>query len=165
MISLAVCFLLSSSSSFSHFCYLSVFLSLLPFVLEFLLLLSCSPDAGSPLPNVTWWREDRLLDETWEAADDGRPVVNNSLVVERLTREWHNATLTCAASNTHKVDPLTTSVVVKMFCKELIRAFTSTVLTPSSWCPVSASLAVYLSFICSRVVSCYYNIANAHGAS
>ncbi|XP_050734666.1 neural cell adhesion molecule 1-like [Eriocheir sinensis] len=77
-------------------------------------ILSCIAKRGSPLPNVTWWREDRLLDATWEVADDGRPVVNNTLVVERLTREWHNATLTCAASNTHLADPLTTSVVVRM---------------------------------------------------
>lgn len=81
--------------------------------------------AGSPLPNVTWWIEDRLLDATWEEAEDGRPLVNNTLVVERLTREWHNTTLTCEASNTNLAEPLQTSVVVRMLCKAKARTIKS----------------------------------------
>ncbi|XP_063866990.1 hemicentin-1-like [Scylla paramamosain] len=77
--------------------------------------LTCISWRGTPLPNVTWWREERLLDETWEVGDEGRQQVNNSLVVERLTREWHNATLTCAATNTPLAEPITASVTIKMF--------------------------------------------------
>lgn len=85
-----------------------------------------STPTGTPRPNVTWWQGDRLLDDTWESGgydDDGGGggggggEVQNILEVERLTRDYHNTTLTCAATNTRLVGPVTTRVVVKMYCE------------------------------------------------
>ncbi|XP_071530325.1 B-cell receptor CD22-like isoform X2 [Panulirus ornatus] len=77
------------------------------------IIITCLSRKGTPLPNVTWWKEDRLLDGVWEIAGPG--VVQNSLVVERLTRRWHNTTLTCVADNTRLANPISVSVVVKMY--------------------------------------------------
>ncbi|XP_037787419.1 hemicentin-1-like [Penaeus monodon] len=67
----------------------------------------------TPLPNVTWWRGERVLDGGWEVAGPG--LVRNTLVIDRITRDWHNSTLTCTASNTHLASPAVASVVVHMF--------------------------------------------------
>ncbi|XP_069181042.1 kin of IRRE-like protein 2 isoform X2 [Procambarus clarkii] len=77
------------------------------------IIVTCLSRKGTPLPNVTWWQGEQLVDGVWEVT--GPSAVQNSLVVERLTREWHNATLTCRASNTHLADPVSVHVVVKMF--------------------------------------------------
>ncbi|CAL4125964.1 unnamed protein product [Meganyctiphanes norvegica] len=77
---------------------------------------ACLSRGGSPLPNVTWWRGDMLLPSEW-VIKDGEMVVRNNLDIKRLTREWHNQTLTCAASNTDLVPPITKSVIVTMSLK------------------------------------------------
>ncbi|ROT69445.1 putative hemicentin-1-like isoform X1 [Penaeus vannamei] len=76
-------------------------------------ILNCFSRSGNPLPNVTWWRGERVLDGGWEVAGPG--LVRNTLVIDRITREWHNSTLTCTASNTHLASPAVASVVVHMF--------------------------------------------------
>ncbi|XP_047497765.1 nephrin-like [Penaeus chinensis] len=76
-------------------------------------ILNCFSRSGTPLPNVTWWRGERVLDGGWEVAGPG--LVRNTLVIDRITRDWHNSTLTCTASNTHLASPAVASVVVHMF--------------------------------------------------
>nr|XP_053643302.1 nephrin-like [Cherax quadricarinatus] len=77
------------------------------------IIVTCLSRKGTPLPNVTWWQGERLLDSVWEVV--GPSEVQNNLVVERLTREWHNATLTCRAANTNLAQPVSVHVVVKMY--------------------------------------------------
>ncbi|XP_050734369.1 neural cell adhesion molecule 2-like isoform X2 [Eriocheir sinensis] len=75
--------------------------------------LTCMAKGGSPVPNVTWWREDQLLSEKWQLkAPD---LVENELWVEKLTREWINTSLTCVAANTHLANPVSVSVKMDMY--------------------------------------------------
>ncbi|CAL4173722.1 unnamed protein product, partial [Meganyctiphanes norvegica] len=74
---------------------------------------TCLVRNGIPLPNVTWWREGSLLDGGWEIS--GPQLVRNDLVVTKLTRDWHNATITCRASNTNRVPAVYQDVSINMF--------------------------------------------------
>ena len=70
---------------------------------------------GWPLPNVTWWRGSKMVDGGWEVS--GPRLVRNDLVVSKLTRDWHNDTLTCIASNTKLVPPHSVSATIQMYRK------------------------------------------------
>lgn len=54
-----------------------------------------------------------MVDGGWEVS--GPRLVRNDLVVSKLTRDWHNDTLTCTASNTQLVPPHSVSAVVQMY--------------------------------------------------
>ncbi|XP_071548006.1 uncharacterized protein [Panulirus ornatus] len=85
------------------------------------LTLSCRATAGKPLVNVTWWSGATLLDahaEEWlTTPPDTSPMatpptsyVTNTLHVPALTRAHLSQTLTCRASNTPTLAPLTASL-------------------------------------------------------
>ncbi|XP_069181004.1 neural cell adhesion molecule 2 [Procambarus clarkii] len=74
---------------------------------------TCTARGGSPSPNVTWWRSSEQLSATWHQT--GPDLVSNDLRVERLTRDWHNQTVTCLAANTHLAGPVTISILIQMF--------------------------------------------------
>ncbi|XP_045127165.1 hemicentin-1-like [Portunus trituberculatus] len=84
-----------------------------PYLEDSPLSLTCIAKGGSPLPNVTWWREDRLLSEKWHLKAPNQ--VENELWVEKLTREWINTSLTCVAANTHLANPVSVTVKVDMY--------------------------------------------------
>ncbi|KAK8375180.1 hypothetical protein O3P69_014966 [Scylla paramamosain] len=84
-----------------------------PYLEDSSLSLTCIAKGGSPLPNVTWWREDRLLSEKWHLKAPNQ--VENELWVEKLTREWINTSLTCVAANTHLANPVSVTVKVDMY--------------------------------------------------
>lgn len=71
--------------------------------------------AGIPVPTVTWWRENALLDHHSEHLIDGS--VKNVLVIERLTRNHLNSVFTCQAINNNLTIPLMKSVTISMSCK------------------------------------------------
>ncbi|XP_068241323.1 B-cell receptor CD22-like [Palaemon carinicauda] len=75
--------------------------------------LTCRAIGGSPSPNVTWWREDKLLSGSWERKGEG--LVQNELKLNKLSREWHNESLTCIAANTHLASPFTVTILIQMF--------------------------------------------------
>ncbi|XP_068241474.1 cell adhesion molecule 4-like [Palaemon carinicauda] len=75
--------------------------------------LTCRAIGGSPSPNVTWWREDKLLSGSWERKGEG--LVQNELNLNKLSREWHNESLTCIAANTHLASPFTVTILIQMF--------------------------------------------------
>ncbi|XP_071530298.1 uncharacterized protein [Panulirus ornatus] len=77
------------------------------------LIFTCRVKGGSPSPNVTWWQNGKLQSKSWY--HKGQDLVVNDLRVDRLTRKWHNETLTCLASNTHLASPVSVSVVIQMF--------------------------------------------------
>ncbi|KAK8391235.1 hypothetical protein O3P69_017123 [Scylla paramamosain] len=74
---------------------------------------TCLARDGWPLPNVTWWRGSKMVDGGWEVS--GPRLVRNDLVVSKLTRDWHNDTLTCTASNTKLVPPSSVSATIQMY--------------------------------------------------
>ncbi|XP_076065317.1 neural cell adhesion molecule 2-like [Oratosquilla oratoria] len=75
--------------------------------------LYCIAKNAKPTPNVTWWKDDGMLDSSWR--NDGVRLLRNSLTITNLTREWHNATLTCKAVNTHLAEPAVTTVLIEMY--------------------------------------------------
>ncbi|XP_042874392.1 hemicentin-1-like [Penaeus japonicus] len=75
--------------------------------------LTCRARGGSPSPNVTWWRDEKIVSGKWDAAGPG--IVQNHLEIRRLSRDYHNATLTCIAANTHLASPVSVSVIIHMF--------------------------------------------------
>ena len=52
---------------------------------------------GRPRPEVTWWLDERLLDQTFVATSES--VVQNVLVIGQLERRHLHANLRCQASN------------------------------------------------------------------
>uniref|UniRef100_T1J7V3 Ig-like domain-containing protein n=1 Tax=Strigamia maritima TaxID=126957 RepID=T1J7V3_STRMM len=79
--------------------------------------LSCEAVGGRPPPRVTWWREDQLLDDSYEVTSLG--IVRNDLIVSTLTRQDFNAVFVCKASNNNITEPAFTSVTVDMNLKPL----------------------------------------------
>nr|XP_053643303.1 B-cell receptor CD22-like [Cherax quadricarinatus] len=84
-----------------------------PYQEGMMVIFTCLARDGWPLPNVTWWRGKKMLDGGWEVS--GPSLVRNDLVVSRLSRDWHNDTLTCIASNTHLVPPISVSTIIHMY--------------------------------------------------
>ena len=68
-----------------------------------------------PLPKVTWWRENRLLDATSESTIKGR--VRNTIRLPNLSRSDLGMNLTCLASNSNVSIPTSTIVTVDLKCK------------------------------------------------
>lgn len=68
--------------------------------------------SGDPPPRVTWWLENALLDE--DNDEHGKGSAINTLVLHNLDRKMHNAVLTCQASNTRQVAPLSTKATMQL---------------------------------------------------
>ncbi|CAL4119919.1 unnamed protein product [Meganyctiphanes norvegica] len=88
-----------------------------PYQEDQMVVFTCLARDGVPLPNVTWWQKGELLDGGWEIS--GPQLVQNDFVVSRLTRGWHNTTITCQAANTHRLTPLVQDVTITMFLRPL----------------------------------------------
>lgn len=78
--------------------------------------LVCSVEGGQPKPQVTWWREGVLLDESSEVTPSGH-VTRNELELPTLARHDLMAVFTCQASNNNISAPLSASVTVDMNCE------------------------------------------------
>ncbi|XP_066966605.1 neural cell adhesion molecule 2-like [Macrobrachium rosenbergii] len=80
--------------------------------------LICNVKGGKPPPQVTWWMDRKLVDDTSESTR--LHSVSNTLKVEGLARRHLHATLTCKAfSNTNYSDPVSTSIAIEMNFKPL----------------------------------------------
>ncbi|XP_076323436.1 protein turtle homolog B-like [Tachypleus tridentatus] len=74
--------------------------------------LSCEVHGGNPQPNVTWWRESVLLDNSMEIKSSS--IVRNILKIPSLQRHDLMAAFICEASNNNLTSPFSTSVTVDM---------------------------------------------------
>ncbi|ROT76582.1 hypothetical protein C7M84_004833 [Penaeus vannamei] len=59
-----------------------------------------------------------MVSGAWEAAGAG--IVQNQLEIRRLSRDYHNTSLTCIAANTHLASPVSVSVFLHMFREYLL---------------------------------------------
>lgn len=82
---------------------------------------------GRPLPKVTWWLENALLDESMEYVtsdpdDPDEPTrkitkVRNVLHVENVDRNTLNSVFTCQATNSRLVHPISSTITLDVNCK------------------------------------------------
>lgn len=79
--------------------------------------LSCETVGGRPPPQVTWWRDSMLLDNSYEVTSLG--IVRNDLVIQSLSRNDFNAVFTCQGSNNNITQPASTNITVDMNLKPL----------------------------------------------
>jgi len=71
--------------------------------------------AGQPSPQVTWWRDHALLDDSVDDVTDDE--VTNELRLMEMDRDDLHAVLTCQASNNNISVPASTSVKIDMHCE------------------------------------------------
>ena len=70
---------------------------------------------GDPMPQVTWWRDNHLIDSSFEKTFS--KTVQNTLSVPQVTREDLGATLMCQASNNNISAPASTRATIDLKCK------------------------------------------------
>ena len=67
---------------------------------------------GDPSPEVTWWKNTRLLDNTYEATFTN--VIQNTLEIGPLSRSDLGTVLTCQSSNNNISVPLSQKIEIDM---------------------------------------------------
>lgn len=88
----------------TNYPFFFVFLVFLVFFLE-----------GRPLPQVTWWHDNILLNSTSIEFTDKK--VKNVLQLNRLERKDLHNSYVCQSSNNDVVPPITSSVTLDLNCK------------------------------------------------
>lgn len=63
----------------------------------------CPPYTGRPRPNVTWYLDNAVIDESFDQRADGKTI--NHLSYPNIGRQHLNARLVCVASNTNLTPP------------------------------------------------------------
>lgn len=66
--------------------------------------------AGKPRPNVTWYLDNTVIDETFDQRSDGKTV--NHLSYPNVGKQHVNARLVCMASNTNLTPPSNKVVIL-----------------------------------------------------
>lgn len=76
--------------------------------------LLCEVIGGKPPPRVTWYINDKVLDDTYtqEYIEYGDDITINRLDIPRVTRDFLRARLICEANNTQLMTPLTSEVII-----------------------------------------------------
>ncbi|CAG9763208.1 unnamed protein product [Ceutorhynchus assimilis] len=83
--------------------------------------ITCEASGGRPLPKVTWWLENTLLDESMDYVTNDQQVtkVRNVLTIEKLDRKSLNSKFTCQASNSRLVHPIASTITMDVNLKPL----------------------------------------------
>ena len=68
--------------------------------------------AGDPSPQVNWWKENVLVDQTYESTYSH--VVQNTVKIGPLTRSDLGTVLTCLSSNNNISVPVSSKVSIYM---------------------------------------------------
>ncbi|XP_045127549.1 uncharacterized protein LOC123514035 isoform X2 [Portunus trituberculatus] len=74
----------------------------------------CVALGGQPRPKLTWWRNNHILRSGGEE-EDGPGRVRSELVIQSISRAWHNHTLACTASNTPLASPVPASATITLY--------------------------------------------------
>ncbi len=69
---------------------------------------------GVPSPMVQWYLNDELVDSSYHVKE--KEVINH-MSVSNIQRSQHRASLSCRASNTLLVPPVTKTVYFELNCK------------------------------------------------
>ncbi|XP_054715065.1 hemicentin-1-like [Uloborus diversus] len=83
---------------------------------------TCDSQKGFPLPNVTWWKNNKLWDATFKKSSTN---VINEMRLSNLSRLDLFTTFHCKAQNTKLTSPMTKSLVVDMYLYPLSVKITS----------------------------------------
>lgn len=70
--------------------------------------------SGNPKPKLTWWRNNEIIDHTYEVNDD---EVKNILWLDGLHRQNADDVLSCKAENSKLIGPKIVTVNVNMYCE------------------------------------------------
>lgn len=73
---------------------------------------------GRPLPRLVWWRDGRIIDDSYATTFEN--TVRNDLWLQSLGRQDVDVTLTCEASNSNLTQAVSTSVTIDLYRKILI---------------------------------------------
>ncbi|KAK7077307.1 hypothetical protein SK128_004939, partial [Halocaridina rubra] len=82
------------------------------------LVINCDVIGGAPSPTVIWIQKKTMIDSQAESYSPS--VTQNRLSILKLTRDFHNAKLTCIASNNNLTVPVQSSVIITMNLRPLI---------------------------------------------
>lgn len=69
---------------------------------------------GYPAPNVTWYRDGKLWDNTFKA---GASSAVNEMKLRNLSRSELMATFQCKAQNTKLIPPIVRKIVIDLYRK------------------------------------------------
>ena len=83
-----------------------------PYQLGESVMIKCLVVGGRPSPDVTWWRDHHLVDDSFAQNSEFR--VENMLTLPSLERSDVDSILTCQAKNSNNSLPLSTSVKLDM---------------------------------------------------
>lgn len=72
--------------------------------------------SGDPLPMVTWWRNGKLIDETF-TIDSTNSLVTNELILPSIDRSDLLSVLTCQSSNSDLLVPSEASISLDLIRK------------------------------------------------
>ncbi|XP_076305033.1 synaptogenesis protein syg-2-like isoform X3 [Tachypleus tridentatus] len=85
--------------------------------------LTCVSLGGKPLPDVSWWRNSELIDDTATIVSEEK--ITNELFIYGLQRSDISTSLTCKSANSNLTSPVISTFVLKMLLKPLLVEITS----------------------------------------